>query len=51
MGVKTPGCWIPQARWQRAVIYQNHLWISADANGDGVGDLRGIREHVRVAAS
>jgi hypothetical protein len=39
--------WIPKslAWWQRGVIYQIYPWSFADASGDGIGDLRGIREH------
>ncbi len=29
--------------WQRAVIYENHLPSFRDGNGDGVGDLAGLR--------
>lgn len=36
-----PGPW-----WQRGVIYQIYPRSFADANGDGVGDLRGIRDHL-----
>jgi alpha-glucosidase len=32
------------------VIYQIYPWSFADASGDGVGDLRGIREHVDYLA-
>ena len=28
--------------WQRGVIYQIYPWSFRDANGDGIGDLRGI---------
>jgi alpha-glucosidase len=34
------------AWWQRGVIYQIYPRSFADANGDGVGDLRGIVEHL-----
>jgi alpha-glucosidase len=34
------------AWWQRGVIYQIYPWSFADASGDGVGDLAGIRAHV-----
>ena len=30
--------------WRHAVIYQVYVRSFADANGDGVGDLDGIRE-------
>ena len=32
--------------WQRAVIYQIYPRSFADASGDGVGDLLGIRQHL-----
>ena len=32
--------------WKSAVVYQIYPRSFADANGDGVGDLRGIIEHV-----
>ncbi len=34
------------AWWRDAVIYQIYPRSFADANGDGIGDIRGIREHV-----
>ena len=34
------------AWWRRGVIYQVYPRSFADANGDGVGDLRGILEHL-----
>ena len=34
------------AWWQSGVIYQIYPRSFADANGDGVGDLRGIMEHL-----
>ena len=36
----------PLAWWQSGVIYQIYPRSFADANGDGVGDLRGIIEHL-----
>jgi alpha-glucosidase len=36
----------PAAWWQRGVVYQIYPRSFADANGDGVGDLRGILEHL-----
>ena len=35
-----------QDDWKRWVVYQIYPRSFADANGDGVGDLRGIIEHV-----
>jgi alpha-glucosidase len=32
--------------WQRAVIYEVYPRSFADANGDGVGDLRGLIDHL-----
>jgi alpha-glucosidase len=32
--------------WRSAVVYQIYVRSFADANGDGVGDLPGIREHL-----
>lgn len=34
------------AWWRDAVIYQIYPRSFADANGDGIGDVQGIREHV-----
>jgi alpha-glucosidase len=36
----------PVRWWERAVIYQIYPRSFADASGDGVGDLRGITEHL-----
>src|SRR5579884_4026668 len=35
-----------QLWWQKGVIYQIYPRSFADSNGDGVGDLRGVIEHV-----
>ena len=32
--------------WRTAVIYQVYVRSFADGNGDGVGDLRGLRERL-----
>ena len=32
--------------WRNAVVYQIYPRSFADANGDGIGDIQGIREHV-----
>jgi oligo-1,6-glucosidase len=32
--------------WRRAVVYQIYPRSFADGNGDGVGDLRGVLEHL-----
>ena len=40
--------------WRSAVIYQVYIRSFADANGDGVGDIAGIRSHLshsRISAS
>ncbi|HEX3488347.1 MAG TPA: alpha-amylase family glycosyl hydrolase [Streptosporangiaceae bacterium] len=34
------------AWWQRGVIYQIYPRSFADANADGIGDLRGVQEHL-----
>ncbi len=37
----------PEARWWRdAVVYQVYVRSFADANGDGVGDLAGVRDRL-----
>ncbi|BEL04809.1 glycoside hydrolase family 13 protein [Actinoplanes sichuanensis] len=32
--------------WRHAVIYQVYVWSFADSDGDGVGDLRGVRSRL-----
>ena len=39
------------AWWRDAVIYQIYPRSFADANGDGIGDIQGIREHVDYLAA
>jgi alpha-glucosidase len=41
-----PGDSAEQAWWQRGAIYQIYPRSFADADGDGVGDLRGIAAHL-----
>src|SRR5436305_2095082 len=36
--------------WQGAVVYQVYPRSFADANGDGVGDLNGLRKHLDYIA-
>ena len=36
--------------WRSAVIYQIYPRSFADSNGDGIGDLRGVREHLNHLA-
>lgn len=36
--------------WRQAVVYQVYPRSFADSNGDGVGDLRGVLEHVEHIA-
>jgi alpha-glucosidase len=36
--------------WRRAVIYQVYIRSFADGNGDGIGDLAGVRAHLRYLA-
>lgn len=32
--------------WQHAVVYQVYVRSFADSNGDGIGDLEGVRQHL-----
>ncbi|MEV8531257.1 glycoside hydrolase family 13 protein [Streptomyces sp. NPDC051211] len=41
-----PGSALRGRWWRDAVIYQVYVRSFADSNGDGVGDLRGIRERL-----
>ena len=34
------------ARWRDAVVYQIYIRSFADGNGDGIGDIAGIRQHL-----
>src|SRR5689334_19798197 len=36
----------PVPWWRNAVIYQVYVASFADGNGDGVGDLAGVRAHL-----
>jgi alpha-glucosidase len=41
----------PDAWWQSAAIYQLYVRSFADGNGDGIGDLAGVREHLPYLAA
>ncbi|MGZ8610224.1 MAG: alpha-amylase family glycosyl hydrolase, partial [Actinomycetota bacterium] len=51
-GAASTGPWVPErpAWWQRGVVYQIYARSFADASGDGIGDLAGIREHADYLA-
>ena len=34
--------------WREAVVYQVYVRSFADANGDGVGDLAGVRDRISL---
>ncbi|MFZ7089407.1 glycoside hydrolase family 13 protein [Curtobacterium sp. RRHDQ10] len=40
----------PQAWWRTAAIYQVYVRSFADGNGDGIGDLAGVRAHLGYLA-
>jgi len=44
--VNDPGIPADPAWWQRGIIYQIYPWSFADASGDGIGDLAGVRSRV-----
>ena len=48
-GRKAPGH--PDSWWQCAAIYQLYVRSFADGNGDGIGDLAGVRERLPYLAS
>ncbi len=37
--------------WRDAVVYQVYIRSFADANGDGIGDIEGVREHLPYLAA
>jgi len=41
---------IDEAWWRSAVVYQIYPRSFSDSDGDGIGDLRGIREHLDYLA-
>jgi alpha-glucosidase len=49
--VAEPGTGGAQAWWRTAVTYQIYVRSFADGNGDGLGDLAGIRERLPYVAS
>src|SRR3954466_15960760 len=40
-----------QPWWRDGVVYQIYVRSFADASGDGVGDLEGVRQHLPYLAS
>jgi len=49
--VRRVACMHGPAWWQRGAIYQIYPRSFADSNGDGIGDLQGIREHLDYLAN
>ena len=49
--VRTSTTRVERKWWQGAAIYQVYPHSFADSNGDGIGDLRGITEHLDHIAS
>src|SRR5919199_1596460 len=49
--VRRVACMQEPAWWQRGAIYQIYPRSFADSNGDGIGDLQGIREHLDYLAN
>jgi alpha-glucosidase len=45
LGSQLPGAW-----WRGAAIYQLYVRSFADGNGDGIGDLAGVRAHLGYLA-
>lgn len=37
--------------WQKAVVYQVYPRSFQDANGDGIGDLKGVEQHLDYIAN
>ena len=42
----TPGTMDEPNWWREGVLYQIYVRSFADSNGDGIGDLRGILDHL-----
>ena len=45
------GAELPTAWWRDAVVYQVYVRSFADANGDGIGDLAGVRAGCRTCTT
>lgn len=50
-GLPEPAHAAESAWWRDAVVYQVYVRSFADANGDGTGDLAGVRAHLPYLAS